>query len=396
MAANLFMLSEITCQNRGVHRCYKFSNSGVLVELLNKSFDGKNPNYKGHLASSSWTLCVGAGISFSLVPTWYDLTRNVVNDAFGWNCTSSEFDNIADATKWSLDSLLQGASNQLEITGSGKDAFYDLLEKHLYSDLMNQMGSSFLKNALAKGLSKPRNLNKDETLALVDFFDTNYSDSTLNQLAEVLSKAHDKDRLPLSIINFNADTLLHMLVEIKHIARNNNGGSWNQPAAQFVKSFRGVETSSRNVVPIHHCHGAISPKGSKGKKTNDSRQNLVFRESEYLEIAGNASTWAQTLCLYHAQNSKFLIIGHSLSDPNIRKWLAWSHQNNLKELSQLMPNQTGSNPAVSPRHIWIHLKPSDPKQQELMEISLLHIGVRICWINTWTDVESTLNNLLAL
>jgi hypothetical protein len=366
------------------------------MKLLNKSFDGTNPNFKGHLASSPWTLCVGAGISYSLVPTWYELTKNVVNDAFGWNCSSSEFDNIADASKWSLDSLLQGASNKLDIDNAKKGSFYDLLEKHLYSELLNKVGTPFLQKALIKGLSKPRDLSKDETLALVNFFETNYSDSTLNQLAEVLNEAHEKNELPISIINFNADTLLHLLVEIKHIARSNKGSSWNQPVEQFVKSFRGVETSSRDVVPIHHCHGAISPTIKGSKKSNDSRQNLVFRESEYLEIAGNASTWAQTLCLYHAQNSKFLIIGHSLSDPNIRKWLAWSHQNHIKELTQILPNHKASTIAVSPRHIWINVKPSDPKQQELMEISLLHIGVRICWVNSWGDVQSTMRNLLAL
>lgn len=366
------------------------------MKLLNKSFNGNDPKYRGHLASSSWTLCVGAGVSFSLVPTWYELTKNVVNDAFGWNCSSSEFDRLAGNTKWSLDSLLQGASNKLDLDGAEQDAFYSLLEKHLYSDLLSKMKTPLLKGALQKGLSNPRKLSKDETLALLDYFDTNHSNSTLAQLAMVLNAASSKKQLPLSVINFNADTLLHLLVEIKHIARSNTGPSWDQPKAQYVKSFRGVETSSKDVVPIHHCHGAISPSGNGGIKLKDSRQNIVFRENEYLEIAGTASTWAQTLCLYHAQNSKFVIIGHSLSDPNIRKWLAWSHQNHIKEIQQLLPKDAQTAPAVSPRHIWINVKPSDVMQKELMEISLLHIGVRICWIDSWNDVSNSLENLLAL
>ncbi|WP_199450046.1 SIR2 family protein [Vibrio harveyi] len=365
------------------------------MKVLNKSFDGLNIKYKGHLAASPWTLCVGAGVSFGLVPTWYELTKNVVNDAFGWSCSADDFDNIAEGTKWSLDSLLQGASNKLEMEGFDSDEFYNLLEKHLYQDLLDTMETPLLTGALKKGLSNPRNLSKEEILALVDYFETNHATSTLNQLAHVLSKAHGKGQLPMSVINFNADTLLHLLIEIKYIASNNSGSSWEQPSAQFVKSFRGVQTSSKDVVPIHHCHGAISPTNNGLKKNKDSRQNIVFRESEYLEIAGTASTWAQTLCLYHAQNSKFLIIGHSLSDPNIRKWLAWSHQNHLKELEQLLPAHK-KDQAVSPRHIWINVKPQDPIQQELMEISLLHIGVRICWIESWDQVESVMGNLLAL
>lgn len=365
------------------------------MKVLNKSFDGIDNKYRGHLAASSWTLCVGAGVSFGLVPTWYELTKNVVNDAFGWSCSTDDFDKIAEGTKWSLDSLLQGASNKLEMEGFENDEFYNLLEKHLYQGLLDKMQTPLLKGALKKGLSNPRNLSKEETLALVDYFETNHSKSTLNQLAHVLSKAHNKNKLPMSVINFNADTLLHLLIEIKHIARSNTESSWEQPAAQFVKSFRGVQTSNKNIVPIHHCHGAISPSNNGLKKNKDSRQNIVFRESEYLEIAGTASTWAQTLCLFHAQNSKFLIIGHSLSDPNIRKWLAWSHQNHLKELEQLLP-QSLKDQAVSPRHIWINIKPQDSIQKELMEISLLHIGVRICWIESWEQVERVMENLLAL
>lgn len=366
------------------------------MKLLNKSFNGSDPKYRGNLSSSSWTLCVGAGISFPLVPTWYELTRNVVNDAFGWTCDSDDFDRLANSTKWSLDSLLQGASNKLDLDGAGQWAFYDLLEKHLYSALLTKMKTPLLKGALQKGLSNPRNLSKNEVLSLLDFFETHHASSTLNQLANVLSSASSKNRLPLSVINFNADTLLHLLVEIKHIALCNNGLSWNQPKAKYVKSLRGVETSSKDVVPIHHCHGAISPSDNGNIKLKDSRQNMVFRENEYLEIAGSASTWAQTLCLYHAQNSRFVIIGHSLSDPNIRKWLAWSHQNHIKEIQQLIPDKFQEDPAVTPRHIWVNVKPKDTKQKELMEISLLHIGVRICWVDSWNDVGKSLENLLSL
>ncbi|MCG9620688.1 hypothetical protein L1D56_11920 [Vibrio diabolicus] len=45
------------------------------MKVLNKSFDGIDNKYRGHLAASSWTLCVGAGVSFGLVPTWYELTK---------------------------------------------------------------------------------------------------------------------------------------------------------------------------------------------------------------------------------------------------------------------------------------------------------------------------------
>lgn len=188
-------------------------------------------------------------------------------------------------------------------------------------------------------------------------------------------------------------TLLYALLDMfliqEHRART---GKAENPPASFVKTFRGGEAKGRLATPVFHCHGAIAPvlRKSKSGRRRDSRDQLIFREQEYLDLAGSVSTWAQSLFLFHAQSSRLLILGHSLADPNIRKWLGWTHANSIKTFSAVSRASE-----ITPRHIWIAKSPVDAKVREIQEVSLLHLGVRVCWLNDWKDVAATLRNLLA-
>ena len=346
------------------------------------------------MIASSWTLCVGAGISFGLVPTWEELTRRVINTSFSSSYDADQFKELIAKIRWSLDALLQGAANRLKLDGKSSEIFGDLLEKELYRDLLIEANNNKVDQALIQALNYPRSMNKDNILSLCAFFQNKYGDSTLVQLSQEIANASDNDRGPRAIINFNADTLLYALLDIYLIKSfSNKTGKWQYPKASFVKTLRGIESREPNVTPIFHCHGSIAPKPNKKQKikTQDSRDHLVFCEQDYLEIAGNVGTWAQSLFLFHSQCSQLLIIGHSLSDSNIRKWLNWSHENTIKELASI-----SSSTEITPRHIWIARIPIDDKIREIQEISLLHLGIRVCWVKDWSEVGPTIRNLLAL
>jgi hypothetical protein len=251
-----------------------------------------------------------------------------------------------------------------------------------------------VEDALVEALNNPRLLKKDQILLLCDYFITHYGSSTLVQLAQRLSAIKEKGKPPHSVINFNADTLLYAVLDLFLIKEHfKSTGTFEHPKTTYQKTLRGVDSGNHGVTSIFHCHGAIAPKSkkSKAKKHKDSREQLIFSEQDYLEVANNASTWAQSLFLFHAQSTRLLIIGHSMSDPNIRKWLAWSHENSMKDISQL-----ANSGEITPRHIWVTVEPKDRNQKTIQEVSLLHVGVRICWIKEWKDIGSVLDNLLAL
>jgi hypothetical protein len=360
----------------------------------NKPFSGNDIKYRGLVTNQPWSLCVGAGISSGIVPTWLELTRRVINSTFTKSYSDEEFIQLTKSTQWTLDALLQGASNYLSSIGESDGAFAEALENHIYCDFLDKCEKNGVKDAAIEALNSPRLLSKKQALSLHKFISTEFNNTSLVVLAKLISQAKIKGKAPVSVINFNADTLLYAVLDLYLIIDHSNSiGSFLYPKASFQKTLRGVDSASHHVTPIFHCHGAISPRSAKSnsKKNKDSREDLVFGESDYLEIAGKISTWSQSLFLYHAQCSRLLIIGHSMSDPNIRKWLAWSHNSSMKEISEL-----ANSGEITPRHIWINIEPDDKNQKLIQEMSLLHVGVRICWIDTWNDLSETLENLLAL
>jgi hypothetical protein len=370
------------------------SLSPIKVTPKNSPFKGTDHRYRGVLASSSWCLCVGAGISTGLVPTWEELSRRIVNEAFSTWYDMASFRSVIQETRWGLDALLQGAASRLLLNGKSLEDFENLLEQALYSDLLKIAKKAKVEAALVEALNDPRWLKNGPLHDLCSFFEAEYADCTLIQLTRELARANGSGKGPESIINFNADTLLYALLDLflirEYRART---GKIENPPASFVKSFRGGEAKGRLATPIFHCHGAIAPasRKSKSSRRRDSRDQLIFREQEYLDLAGSISTWAQSLFLFHAQSSRLLIVGHSLADPNIRKWLGWTHANSVKTFSVV-----SSANEISPRHIWVAKSPVDPKVREIQEVSLLHLGVRVCWLDDWIDIAPALRNLLAI
>lgn len=367
-----------------------------LMSLVkHKPFDGLDPRYRGSLARSAWSLCVGAGVSFGLVPTWQELTRRVLNEAFGATYDEAGLEALVKETRWSLDGLLQGAANKLALAGKPENAFGELLEAGLYEDLLSQADSVGLKESLGDALNNPRWLKKDKILQLTHFFEKSHGGSTLVMLSRSLAEAKEAHKGPQAVINFNADTLLFALLDLFLIrAHAGKIGKWEHPTYSFVRTLRGIDGLPAGGTPIFHCHGAVAPSPSgrlRKAKRRDSREHLVFTEADYLSIAGNVATWAQSLFLFHAQSSRLLIVGHSLSDPNIRKWLAWSLSSSLEEMAAVSTSTD-----ITARHIWVARRPKDPMQREIQEISLLHLGVRVCWIDDWEQIGGVFENLLAL
>ena len=243
-----------------------------MIVSKNKPFSGLDKRYRGNIASTNYSLCVGAGISFGLVPTWQELTRLILNEVFSTSYDPKGFQSLVDSTRWSLDALLQGAANQLILDGQPIEKFEELLEKHLYSTILNHAKKYGVEKELIEALNNPRNLKKDQVIELCDYLQKYYKKTTLVKLAEVFSVANGAGKLPKAVINFNADTLLHAVLDtflIREHARKLS--KWEHPKKLYTKSFQGIDSIRANVTPIYHCHGAVSPLTLKLKKKKVER-----------------------------------------------------------------------------------------------------------------------------
>jgi SIR2-like domain len=134
----------------------------------------------------------------------------------------------------------------------------------------------------------------------------------------------------------------------------------------------------------------MPPPGAPGR-VRDSRDRLIFLEQEYLRTASTSASWPETLFLFHAQTTRMIFAGLSMSDANIRRWMSASEA----ELA-LDHGHVFSGKRVNPEHLWITRKPTDAILARIELVSMLHLGIRPAWITSWAEVEVALSNLLAL
>ncbi|WP_158146686.1 SIR2 family protein [Vibrio fluvialis] len=341
---------------------------------------------------SSWTLCLGAGISRGLVPMWQELAREVINRAFKVSLSEVEFESIVASAGWSLEAWIQAAENHIGASNAANDTLDRILEEVIYSDILAKADKYGVRDALIEALNNPRVLSEKDVNGLCDLFETEYSNTSLLSVTRFLIRAEEMNRLPTSIITFNADAILSAALEVFRTRRYSEklGRFQRAPVIHYKRALNGVDGMGRGT-PIIHVHGAIVPQPQKIATANriDSRNKLIFHENQYLDVALTTSSWAQTMFTYQALVSSMVFVGLSMSDANLRRWMAAAHLNRCKELEAL-----GRNPDGASSHLWLR-QCATPKVETFQEVALAHLGVRSALIPDWSSLEQGLCNLAA-
>jgi hypothetical protein len=123
----------------------------------------------------------------------------------------------------------------------------------------------------------------------------------------------------------------------------------------------------------------------------------VFSESEYLSMVNTSFSWASSMFLSHAVLRSMVFIGVSFTDQNLRRWLAWVEDNKRGELEQQARSKSLSSPRPTPYgHYWVNRRPKTRKEEQWIESSVEHLGVRVVCINNWNEVGSCLAGALRL
>lgn len=348
--------------------------------------------YEKHISgmhkNNTWSLCVGAGICRGILPDWFELTRRIVNRIFEYNWDYDSFKKNSGLIGFSLDGWIQGSLNyHVNIKKGTKESFNQILEEELYKDLFYKANAYGLILPIKQFFEKPKTLKKKDVLSVCDFFEKEYAETTLLKLVKVLVESPDKIRLPKSIITLNADSLLYSLLILFSIRNYNIGKvTFQAPEEQYRKITKPYQTWG-NHIPIFHLHGSISP--SVDDKVLDSRDNLIFLEDSYNEIAGSMHSWAQSTFLYTAQNHMVVFLGLSMTDSNLRRWLGWTASNHALEL-----NKNTADSIIALRHLWITTEQKDQELQKFTDVSLHHLGVKIALITSWSQIGDKLEYIL--
>jgi hypothetical protein len=120
-------------------------------------------------------------------------------------------------------------------------------------------------------------------------------------------------------------------------------------------------------------------------------KSVVFHEAAFADHAADMASWPQTTFLHHAQSTRMVFIGHSMADPNVRKWLSWSMSNEVSHSASGNRFKGASCP-----HLWLTVPPKSNAAQEMLSKSLFHLGVRPVFLKDYREVGRALTLLLGL
>lgn len=354
--------------------------------MAKKGFTIDNlPNFLAPSADKAgWTLCIGAGTSLPIFPDWYSLSEqlahNLVPD-LPFNITAMK------DSGFSPDSLIQMVKNVCKLSDHDfsmrmSEVLYTNLKSNITPDDWDVVSKIMQTDHLSHAPVQ-------EWKTFISYRDSILSNTTAHRIAPVILKAIEHDVAPKSIISFNAEPILLIILN-SLILEKYSDDDHPYPKKIFCKMTNGISHQGNKQIPFYFCHGLL-PINENVHTCSTSLDKLVFLEEEYLQLANNSFSWQATTFLNACTTQHIVFIGTSLTDPNMRRWLSWVHTNRLNEM-----RQNGINVDCSTQHYWIRTVPKDRTTIPWIEAIVAHLGVRIIWIEDWSQSALALEKILGI
>ena len=290
------------------------------------------------------------------------------------------------------DALLQAAANRSENAA----VFVDTLSAELYSELHGRLRAEEWR-LVAGVLARPgkKAVPDDTWKQFLYLFRSKLPRVNALEIAEVLADVLGTDRQPSAVLSFNAEVLLFALVNAATWERATDGGR-RRPVKGANREYfdlvtRSISGRKMDRVPYILCHGVLPVPDQKRISPMVAVDKLVFSESDYLQLANNAFSWQASAFLDACTSRRVVFLGVSLSDPNMRRWLSWTHRNRVRELAAMSGYQ-----GPSTFHFWLRTAPDDKAEQAWIEAAVQHLGVRVVWLDDWDDSAQTIRAMLRL
>jgi hypothetical protein len=334
---------------------------------------------KPHVHSKGWTLCIGAGTSLPIFPTWAELVRSLISDVHA-NISPNAVDEIF--ATFDADTLIQAACNL-----KNNDTFADWLSEKLYANLRSKILPNQWKPFCKIFTAVNANLYKDEDWRVfITIREQLFRQTTAYELARLITDCQERTYRPSAILSFNAEPLLYAL--INSFSREKALGPKSVGCCPELVNLMtlSIASQSKHRIPYYFCHGALlNWIAIKEDIRFQADSKLVFSENQYLQMSNNAFSWQSMTFLHACTNTVIIFVGVSLSDPNMRKWLSWVQSERSGDIGKNVD---------STRHLGITKKPKNLETMDWMEASVSHLGVRIIWINEWCEVASVIKKII--
>jgi len=314
---------------------------------------------------AQFSMFLGAGVSSSAgMPDWNTLLNSLFVSYLSNEFTDSE--NMSDEDIKQIVNRL----NNVDEPSALMAARY--LRKGLSKDITEH---KIFTNTISDNLYKLRNPDKDISSSLIQ------SISNLCMPRRTGAKVR-------SLITYNFDDLIERELERKSITHHS--------------IYTDNELSDPDELPIYHVHGFLPE--DKSKYDFLDKSTLVFSEEGYHQIYSDSYHWSNLVQLYSLREYNCLMIGLSMTDPNLRRLLDISARNIensrhftflrrisldsfcyeidkvTKERKQIVDNVKGAEQFLNRHH---------KLNEELMK----ELGVSILWYEDYDEIPEILNRI---
>ena len=296
------------------------------------------------------TLFCGAGVSIKAgIPSWSDLVKKLITDLF----VAGEPDPLSQTDTNLLADVYQNA--------------FGLSPLIIAQYLKNGLGRDF-----ARRVRQALYAAKPATAEII------------NAIIDLCRPQRDRQSLR-AIITFNFDDLIERSLEKARIK-------------SYVICAEG-QRPRPSELPIYHVHGFL-PRRGKQKHVTD----LVFSEDAYHSQFIDPFSWSNLTQLHHLGQNTCLLVGLSLTDPNLRRLLDVSMRKN--------PDKASNHYIIRRRHdeaeLARHLGRGGFKAAEQTEARKLirmaeileekdanNLGLNIIWITDFDEIPVLLKTIAA-
>lgn len=251
------------------------------------------------------------------------------------------------------------------------------------------MAARYLRKGLTKGASETQKFTGAIAKNLYKLRNHKYPiDSNLIKAIAALCVPKRTGAKVRSVITYNFDDLLERQLEQKSIEHHS--------------IYTNNESYTLDEIPVYHVHGFLPENTSNYESLENS--TLVFSEEGYHEIYSNAYHWSNLVQLNNLRENNCLMVGLSMTDPNLRRLLDISGTNMEKARHfAFMKRMTIDDFAYQ-----IDKKTEDKEQiitniagaeifldrhHSLNEEIMKELGVSIIWYEDYDDIPDILNEI---
>jgi len=358
--------------------------------MAKSGFTHKNaPAIFDNKSEGGWALCVGAGISLPVFPSWHTLICQLISLEKPGSDAKGLADNLLK--QFSPDAIIQATQDRL---GKTDKEFADILTNVLYSDIQQKLSTKEF-DLFTQGLSSHSGgMTRAQWIEFLSIFRIHYKNMNALSIAEVINEVRDSCKRPSSIISFNAEPSFPALINAlyREGLQNVTPPSNKQASGKKILDLVTHSITSRNPtrIPVFFCHGLLPVPTSKVRHAQ-SVDKLVFSESEYLQLSNNSFSWQSSVFIDVCVSNPVVFLGVSLTDSDMRKWLSWIHYNRVVEIQKFNDRK-----GPSTNHYWIQKRPSDEAEIPWIESAVAHLGIRLVWIDEWGQASAALRRLIGI